>query len=171
MSVIAAIIDLESIFALSISGIFILTFCPRVGFWNFLEEVAFIFFGCSSSPSGSIFLFWTSVSTSIVTQVSVSLVSSLPCNSKSRVGSWSVFKFHTIMQDKWPPKYFKLTCSMNNQKLKHTHLQSIMTAKQNRLLPNPVGKCQHLPTGFGKSPKWKRFQAFFRLLPPHYGKC
>ena len=43
MSVITATIDLGSIFALSISGIFILTFCPRVGFWNFLEEVDFNF--------------------------------------------------------------------------------------------------------------------------------
>ena len=59
---------------------------------------------------------------------------------------------------------------MNNQKLKHTHLQSIITAKQNGLLPIGVGKCQHLPKWFGKSPKWKRLQAFFGLLPPHYGK-
>jgi len=49
---------------------------------------------------------------------------------------------------------------MNNYKLKHTHLQSIITAKQNGLLPIRVGKCQHLPTWFGKSPIWKRFQAF-----------
>jgi len=55
--------------------------------------------------------------------------------------------------------------------LKHTHLQSTITAKQNRLLPNHVGKWQHLPTWFGKNPKLKRFQAFFGLLPPHYGKC
>jgi len=46
-----------------------------------------------------------------------------------------------------------------------------MTAKQNGLLPIGVSKCQHLLTWFGKSPKWKRFQAFFGLLPPHYGKC
>ena len=48
---ITAIIDLGSIFALSISDIFIQSFCPRVGFWNFLAAVAFIFFACSSSPS------------------------------------------------------------------------------------------------------------------------
>ena len=59
---------------------------------------------------------------------------------------------------------------MNNQKLTHTHLQSIITAKQNGLLPIGVGKCQHLPKWFGKSPKWKRLQAHFGLLPPHYGK-
>jgi len=142
MSVITATVDLVSIFALSISGIFILTFCPRVSFFKFLEEVALFFFACSSSPSlaasrntftfwallivavvpsgvleiasESIFWFWTSVSTSTVPQVSVSLVLSLPCNCKTRVGSWSVFGFHRIMQDKWPPKYFKLTCSMDN---------------------------------------------------------
>jgi hypothetical protein len=45
-----------------------------------------------------------------------------------------------------------------------------MTAKQNGLLPVAVGKWQRLPTWFGKSPKWKRFEAFFGLLPPHYGK-
>jgi len=45
-----------------------------------------------------------------------------------------------------------------------------MTAKQNELLPIGVGKCQRLPTWLGKSPKWKRFQAFCGLLPPHYGK-
>jgi len=60
---------------------------------------------------------------------------------------------------------------MNNYKLKHTHLQSIMTAKQNGLLTIDVGNCQHLPTWFGKGPKWKRFPAFFGLLLPHYGKC
>jgi len=59
---------------------------------------------------------------------------------------------------------------MNNQKLKHTHLQSKITAKQNGILPTGVGKCQHLPKWFGKSPKWTRFQVFFGLLPPHYGK-
>jgi hypothetical protein len=59
---------------------------------------------------------------------------------------------------------------MNNLNLKHTHLQSKITAKQNGLLPIGVGKCQHLPTWFGKNPKWKRFQAFFGLLPPHYVK-
>ena len=62
MSVITATIDLGSIFAVSISGIFIVTFCPRVGFWNFLEEVASIFFFCSSSPSlaasRNTFTFW-----------------------------------------------------------------------------------------------------------------
>jgi len=63
-----------------------------------------------------------------------------------------------------------MLCSLNNQKLRHTHVQSIMIAKQNGLLPIHVGKCQHLPTWFGKSPKWKRFQAFFGLLPPHYGR-
>ena len=46
-----------------------------------------------------------------------------------------------------------------------------MTAKQNSLLPIGVSKCQHLPTWFAKSPKWKRFQAVLGLLPPHYGKC
>ena len=60
---------------------------------------------------------------------------------------------------------------MNNQKLKHTHLQSIITTKQNEILPIRVGKRQHLPAWFGKSPKWKRLQTFFGLLPPHYGKC
>jgi len=45
-----------------------------------------------------------------------------------------------------------------------------MTAKQNGLLPVAVGKWQRLPTWFGKSPKWKRFEAFFGLLPHHYGK-
>ena len=54
MSVITAIIDLGFIFALSISGIFILTFCPRVGFWNFLEEVAFIFCLLLKSFPGSL---------------------------------------------------------------------------------------------------------------------
>jgi hypothetical protein len=39
------------------------------------------------------------------------------------------------------------------------------------LLPTGVRKCQHLPNWFGKSPKWKRLQALFLLLPPHYGKC
>jgi len=39
------------------------------------------------------------------------------------------------------------------------------------LLPIGVGKCQHLPKWFGKSPKWKRSQAFFGLLPPHSGTC
>jgi hypothetical protein len=39
------------------------------------------------------------------------------------------------------------------------------------LLPTGVGKCKHLPKWFGKSPKWKRLQAFFGLLPPHCGKC
>jgi hypothetical protein len=52
----------------------------------------------------------------------------------------------------------------------HT-LTSAITAKQNGLLPTGVGKCQHLPKWFGKSPKWKRLQAFFGLLPPHCGKC
>jgi hypothetical protein len=80
MSVITAIIDFGSIFVLSISGIFILTFCPRAGFWNFSEEVAFIFFACFSSPSQAYF----------------------------------------------------------------------------GLLPAGVGKCQHLPTSIGKSPKWNR---------------
>jgi hypothetical protein len=28
-----------------------------------------------------------------------------------------------------------------------------------------VGKCQHLPKWFAKSPKWKRLEAFFELLP------
>jgi hypothetical protein len=46
-----------------------------------------------------------------------------------------------------------------------------MAGKQNGILPNHVGKCQHLPTWFGKGRKWKRFQEFFGLLPPHYGKC
>jgi len=46
-----------------------------------------------------------------------------------------------------------------------------MTGKQNGLLPICVGKRQHLPTWFGKSPKWKRFQAFFELSPHQYGKC
>ena len=62
MSVITAIIDLGSIFALSISGIFILTFSSRVGFGNLLEEVDFIFFVCSSShslaASRNTFTFW-----------------------------------------------------------------------------------------------------------------
>src|SRR5215510_13699182 len=43
MSVITAIIDLGSIFALSISGTFILKFCPRVGFWNFFRGSCFHF--------------------------------------------------------------------------------------------------------------------------------
>jgi len=34
----------------------------------------------------------------------------------------------------------------------------------------PTGKCWHLPTPIGKSPKWKRLQALFGLLPPHYGE-
>ena len=34
MSVITAIIDLGSVFVLLIAGIFILTFCPTVGFWK-----------------------------------------------------------------------------------------------------------------------------------------
>jgi len=46
-----------------------------------------------------------------------------------------------------------------------------MTAKQNGLSPIGVGKCQHLPTWFGKSPKWKRFGAVFGLLSPHNDKC
>jgi len=46
----------------------------------------------------------------------------------------------------------------------------MITAKQNGLLPTGVGKYQHLPKWFVKSPKWKRLQAFFGLLPPHYGK-
>ena len=136
MSVITAIIDLGSIFALSISGIFILTFSSRVGFGNLLEEVDFIFFVCSSShslaasrntftfwallifavvPSGvleiaswSMSWFWSSVSTSTVTQVSVALVLSLPCDCKSKAGSWSVFEFHRIMQDKWPQNILNL---------------------------------------------------------------
>ena len=37
-----------------------------------------------------------------------------------------------------------------------------MAGKQNGILPNHVGKCQHLPTWFGKSRKWKRFQEFLR---------
>jgi len=49
--------------------------------------------------------------------------------------------------------------------------QSMMTAKRNGLLSIRVGKCQHLPTWFGKSPEWKRFPTIFGLLPPHYGKC
>jgi hypothetical protein len=57
------------------------------------------------------------------------------------------------------------------EKLKHAHLQSIITANQNGLLPTGVGKCQHLPKWFGKSPKWKRLQTFSGLLPLHYGKC
>jgi hypothetical protein len=36
MSVITAIIDLGSIFALSVSDICIQTCCPRVDFWNFM---------------------------------------------------------------------------------------------------------------------------------------
>jgi len=39
------------------------------------------------------------------------------------------------------------------------------------ILPIGVGKCQHLPKRFGENPKWKRLQAFFALLPSHYGKC
>jgi hypothetical protein len=69
----------------------------------------------------------------------------------------------------------KLTCSKNNKKFKkknrHAHLKSIITAKQNVLLPTGAGKSCHLPKWFVKSPKWKRLQAFFRLLSPHYGKC
>jgi hypothetical protein len=62
----------------------------------------------------------------------------------------------------------KLTCLKNN--LKKTNTRTI-TVKQNGLLPIGDGKCCHLPQWFGKSPKWKRLQAFFGLLPPHYGKC
>jgi len=32
------------------------------------------------------------------------------------------------------------------------------------LLPIGVGKCQHLLKWFGKSPKWKRSQAFFGMV-------
>jgi hypothetical protein len=32
------------------------------------------------------------------------------------------------------------------------------------VLPTGVGKCQHLPKWFGKSPKWKRSHAFFRTF-------
>jgi hypothetical protein len=59
------------------------------------------------------------------------------------------------------PSYFKLTCSMNNWKLKHIHLQSIITAKQNRLLPIGVGKCQHLPKWFGIKAQNGSFYKFF----------
>jgi hypothetical protein len=37
-----------------------------------------------------------------------------------------------------------------------------------------TNRCRRMPAfrkWFGKSPKWKRLQAFFGLLPPHYGKC
>jgi hypothetical protein len=51
------------------------------------------------------------------------------------------------------------------------HLKSTITIKQNALLPICSGKCSHLPKLFGKSPKLKRLQEFFGLLPPHYGKC
>jgi hypothetical protein len=46
-----------------------------------------------------------------------------------------------------------------------------MTVKQSGILPIGASECCHLPQWFGKSPKWKRLQAFFGLLPPHYGKC
>jgi hypothetical protein len=39
------------------------------------------------------------------------------------------------------------------------------------LLPIGVGKWQHLLKWFSKSLKWKRLQALFGLLAPHYGKC
>jgi hypothetical protein len=56
-------------------------------------------------------------------------------------------------------------------KKKHAHLKSTVTVKQNWLLPIGAGKFCHLPQWFVKSQKWKRLQAFFRLLPSHYGKC
>jgi len=45
-------------------------------------------------------LLGTVCSTFIYSYQSETLVLSLPCNSKSRVGSWSVSEFHRIMQDK-----------------------------------------------------------------------
>jgi hypothetical protein len=55
-------------------------------------------------------------------------------------------------------------------KIKKTDPRTI-TVKQNGILPIGVGKCCHLPQWFCKATKWKRLQAFFGLLPPHYGKC
>jgi len=79
------IIDLGSIFTLSIPGIFILTFCPRVGFWNFLEEVVIIFFACSSSPSQAAsqntFTFWALLIVAVVP------------SGVLEIASWSIFYF------------------------------------------------------------------------------
>ena len=83
MSAITAIIDLGFIFALSKSGTFILTFCLRVGFWNFLEEVAFIIFAYYSSPSLEAFPNIFTFSTVLIVAVVPSGVSEIAFGSNS----------------------------------------------------------------------------------------
>ena len=52
---------------------------------------------------------------------------------------------------------------MNNKNLKHTHLQSIFTAKQNGLLPIGVGKCRKGLVKARNGSVYKHFSDFYHL--------